>query len=428
MTARRSAILAASLTAALAAPAAAQSPVPVPFPSTGAAATTPMHPTVAGGFRACVEAARAEAVRRGAPAGPAAAAVADVLAPDPEVIAASRVQPESRLAIWDYLAGLVDEERSADGAAAFLREEAHLRALGVSTGVDPATIAAIWGVETNFGRIMGKRRVIPALATLGCTQWRRTAFFRAELAAAIRVQAAGHVRPDHFVGSWAGAFGQTQFMPTSFWRLAVDGTGDGRADIIDEPRDALSSTANFLRRSGWVRGEAWGHEVVAPAGFAGPRGRTAKRGLNAWRADGFRRADGRDLPATDAPYGLIQPAGPDGPSFLVGRNFDAVFAYNPAEAYALAVHLLADRIKGGPGVIGRWPTDDPPLDRVGRREVQALLNRLGHDVGEPDGLVGRRTREALMRFQQSRGLVADGRAGAKALAALREAAARPTVP
>lgn len=329
------------------------------------------------------------------------------------------------MAIWDYLAGLVDDERAADGAAAFLREEAKLRALGVSTGVDPATIAAIWGVETNFGRILGKRKVIPSLATLGCTQWRRTAFFRSELVAAIRVQAAGHVTPEGFVGSWAGAFGQTQFMPSTFWRLAVDGNGDGRRAIIDEPKDALASTANYLRASGWVRGQAWGYEVAVPRGYAGTRGRTAKRPLTSWIAAGFVRADGRPLPATTAGYGLIQPGGPNSPGFLVGRNFDAVYAYNPAEAYALAVNLLADRIKGGPGVIGRWPTDDPPISRSERREAQRLLNALGYDVGEPDGLIGKRTRDAILAYNAARGAPRSDRAGLKLLQALRATAPAP---
>jgi lytic murein transglycosylase len=282
----------------------------------------------------------------------------------------------------------------------------------------------VWGVETNFGAILGRRKVIPALATLGCTNWRRTNFFYSELVAAIRVQAAGHVSPDHFIGSWAGAFGQTQFMPTTFWRLAVDGDGDGRRDIIDNPRDALASTANYLRTSGWVRGQTWGYEVRIPSDYRGPSGRTNKRPLTSWTAAGFVRADGTPLPANGIGYGLIMPAGREGPGFLVGRNFDAVYAYNPAESYALAVHLLADRIKGGRGVIGRWPTDDLPLARTQRRELQTLLVQLGYDIGVPDGIVGPRTRSAIADLQRQTGLTADGRAGEKSLAAARAALAR----
>jgi lytic murein transglycosylase len=396
-------------------------PTPVVFPATpNTQVPLRADPT----FMACVNRARAAAVAQGAPEGPARAAIVNIIAPDPEVIAASQVQPEFRLQIWDYLAGLVDDERVADGAAAFLTQQNYLRDLGIQTGVDPATIAGVWGVETNFGRILGKRRVIPSLATLGCTNWRRTAFFNAELVAAIRVQAAGHVLPEHFIGSWAGAFGQTQFMPTTFWRLAVDGNGDGRRDIIDEPRDALASTANYLRNSGWVRGQTWGYEVRIPSGYRGPSGRTNKRPLSSWRTAGFVRGDGSALPANGINYGLITPAGPNGPGFLVGRNFDAVYAYNPAESYALAVNLLADRIKGGPGVVGRWPTDDLPLSRVGRRELQGLLLQLGYDIGAADGIVGPKSRAAIADMQRKAGMTVDGRAGEKSLAAALSAVAR----
>jgi lytic murein transglycosylase len=375
-------------------------------------------------FMACVDRARGAAVAQGAAAGPARAATQLILAPDPEIIAASQVQPEFRMPIWDYLAGLVDDERVVDGGRAYLGQQEFLRDVGVRTGVDPSTIAGVWGVETNFGRILGKRKIIPSLATLGCTTWRRTAFFNSELVAAIRVQAAGHVSPDHFIGSWAGAFGQTQFMPSTFWRLAVDGNGDGRRDIIDEPRDALASTANYLRNSGWVRGQTWGYEVRIPAGYRGTSGRTNKRPLTAWRAAGFVRGDGSPLPDTAIGYGLITPAGLQGPGFLVGRNFDAVYAYNPAESYALAVNLLADRIKGGPGVVGRWPTDDLPLQRSGRRELQTLLIQLGYDIGEADGIVGPKSRAAIGDMQRKAGMAADGRAGEKSLTTARAAIAR----
>jgi lytic murein transglycosylase len=386
------------------------------------AAPPPLRPDAS--FMACVDRARAAAVAQGAPAGPARAATQSILAPDPEIIAASQVQPEFRMPIWDYLAGLVDDERVVDGGRAYLGQQDFLRELGVRTGVDPATVAGVWGVETNFGRILGKRKIIPALATLGCTNWRRTTFFNSELIAAIRVQAAGHVSPDHFIGSWAGAFGQTQFMPSTFWRLAVDANGDGRRDIIDEPKDALASTANYLRNSGWVRGQTWGYEVRIPGGYRGPQGRTTKRPLSSWRAAGFVRGDGSPLPDNSIGYGLITPAGPHGPGFLVGKNFEAVYAYNPAESYALAVNLLADRIKGGTGIVGRWPTDDLPLQRTGRRELQTLLIQLGYDIGEADGIVGPKSRSAIGDMQRKAGMVADGRAGEKSLAAARAAIAR----
>jgi lytic murein transglycosylase len=384
--------------------------------------TPPVRPDAV--FMACVDRARAAAVAQGAPESAARAATQSILAPDPEVIAASQVQPEFRLPIWDYLAGLVDDERVADGIRSYQSQQAFLADLSARTGVDGATVAGVWGVETNFGAILGKRQIIPSLATLGCTNWRRTAFFNSELIAAIRVQAAGHVSPEHFIGSWAGAFGQTQFMPSTFWRLAVDGNGDGRRNIIDEPRDALASTANYLRNSGWVAGQKWGYEVRIPAGYRGTSGRRNKQPLTAWRAAGFVLADGAALPGTATNYGLIMPAGPNGPGFLVGRNFDAVYAYNPAESYALAVNLLADRIKGGPGVIGRWPTDDLPLQRSGRRELQGYLLQLGYDVGVADGIIGPKSRSAIGDMQRKAGITVDGRAGEKSLAAARAAAGR----
>lgn len=395
-----------------------------PQPKAGppAVVAVPVRPDPA--FMACVDKARGDAVRQGAPEAQARAATQMLPAPDPEVIAASQVQPEFRLPIWDYLAGLVDDERVVDGVRAFGGQQAFLTDLGASTGVDPATIAGVWGVETNFGAILGKRKIIASLATLGCTNWRRTAFFNSELVAAIRVQAAGHVPPEHFIGSWAGAFGQTQFMPSTFWRLAVDGNGDGKRNIIDEPRDALASTANYLRNSGWVRGQKWGYEVRVPTGYRGPSGRRTKQPLTTWRTSGFVLADGSPLPATATGYGLIMPAGPQGPGFLVGRNFDAVYAYNPAESYALAVNLLADRIKGGPGVIGRWPTDDLPLQRSGRRELQTYLLALGYDVGIADGIIGPKSRNAIGDMQRKAGMTVDGRAGEKSLAAARAAVAR----
>jgi lytic murein transglycosylase len=406
---------------------AVMSPAPAVSPPAFPTATpAPLRPDPA--FMACVERARMSAVAQGAPIEASRVATQLILAPDPEVIAASQVQPEFRTPIWDYLAGLVDDERVVDGANAYLGQQEFFRDLGVRTGVDPATVAGVWGVETNFGRILGKRKVIPSLATLGCTTWRRTAFFNSELVAAIRVQAAGHIAPEHFIGSWAGAFGQTQFMPSTFWRLAVDATGDGKRDIIDEPRDALASTASYLRNSGWVRGQTWGYEVRIPAGYQGPSGRTTKRPLSTWRGAGFVRGDGSPLPDNGIGYGLIMPAGRQGPGFLVGRNFDAVYAYNPAESYALAVHLLADRIKGGQGVVGRWPTDDLPLQRAGRRELQTLLTQLGYDVGIADGIIGPKSRSAIAEMQRKAGMLVDGRAGEKSLAEARSAAARLAPP
>ena len=373
------------------------------------ASIAPSLPVPNAQFSSCLSSAANTAIAQGAERQRVLAAISNIKGPDPEIIATSRIQPESNLAIWDYLAPVLDDERVQDGAAAYLSQKDFLAQLGISTGVDPATIAAVWGVETNFGKIIGKRNVISALATLSCTNNRRASYFRSELVAAIRIQAAGHVSPNNFVGSWAGAFGQTQFMPSTFWRLAVDGNNDGIKNIIGEPKDALSSTANYLVRSGWRRGEAWGYEVIVPNGYSGPQGRTNVRSLSAWAGANIRRADGAALPNSSAPYGLIFPGGRQGPAFLVGRNFNAVYAYNPATSYALAVNLLADKLKGGDGVIGRWPVREVALPRAGRREIQALLTNAGYDIGPIDGIIGTKAKLAISDMYRKNGFVWDGR-------------------
>jgi hypothetical protein len=228
------------------------------------------------------------------------------------------------------------------------------------------------------------------------------------------------VAPERLVGSWAGAFGHTQFMPSTFRRLAVDFDGDGRRDLMDSIPDALASTAHFLRRAGWRTGEAWGVEVVLPAGFDTRQAdRRNKVAVGEWGRRGVRRADGRAWSGGERRAGLILPAGREGPAFLVFRNFDALHGYNPAESYALAIAHLADRIRGGGPFVTPWPTDDPGLSRAERREVQRRLSDRGFAVGEVDGILGANTRQAIREWQQSQGLKADGRAGQALLKRLR---------
>ena len=371
-------------------------------------------------YRQCVQGAAMTAIAQGAPRDAALVAIANINLPNQEIITLSRAQPESSMELWDYLAMMVDDERVADGQAAFLSQREFLYDLGIRTGVDPATIVAFWGIETNYGRILGRRNVIDALATLGCTNRPRAQFFKTELVAAIKIQAQGHVDANNFIGSWAGAFGHTQFMPTTFQRLAVDANSDGRKNLIGDVQDALASTANYMVRSGWVRGEKWGYEVRVPAGYRGAIGRGNTRTLTTWRALGVKQANGADIPQSGASYGLIRPAGNRGPAYLVGRNYSAVYAYNPAQAYALAVNLLADRIKGGAGIVTPWPTDDPPISRAQRREIQTILQNMGYDVGAIDGILGEKTRTALNGFYRSNGLVFDGRVASRCLATMRQ--------
>jgi lytic murein transglycosylase len=374
----------------------------------------------AAAFGACLARLRGEAPNAGVPARVFDRHLADVT-PDMGVIDALNFQPEFVAPVWDYLAGLVDDERVEDGRA-MLREWADvLAAIEARHGVPREVLVAVWGVESNYGRAFGRRPVVRSLATLSCIG-RRQPFFRSQLMATLRILDAGHVQPDQLVGSWAGAFGHTQFMPTTFLESAVDFDGDGRRDIIGSVPDALASTANYLRRAGWRSGEPWGHEVRLPPRFdASLAGRQQRRPVSDWVSRGVRRIDGVAIEASDARAAVILPAGPAGPAFLVLRNFDAIFAYNASQNYSLAIGLLANRLQGGPGVAAPWPTDDPGLSRAERREVQQRLLDRGYDIGAVDGMIGSVTRQAIREVQPKLGLEADGRAGRRLLEALRAA-------
>ncbi len=338
---------------------------------------------------------------------------------DPTVLESLDYQPEFRTAIWDYLAGLVDEQRVRDGQAMLVEHAGLLARVEARYGVDPATVVAVWGVESDYGRTFGKKPLLGSLATLSC-EGRRQAFFKGELFATLKLIQAGDLSADGLVGSWAGAFGHTQFMPSTYARIAVDFDDDGRRDLVGSIPDALASTANYLRRSGWQTGRPWGHEVTLPEGFdVAVSGRQSRRPLSHWVGRGLVRVDGKPLVASDAPSALLLPAGRDGPAFLGFKNYDAIYSYNAAESYALAIVLLSDRLRGGPGLQARWPTDDPGLSRAERRELQTLLVARGHDIGEVDGMIGARSRAALAVEQARLGREADGRAGQAILAALR---------
>ena len=341
------------------------------------------------------------------------------LSPDMDVIALLDHQPEFRTAIWDYMAGLVDEERVDEGKAMLSQWRDTLQRIEAEYGVDSETVVAIWGVESNYGQTFGKRPVVTSLATLSCFG-RRQDFFRGEFFTTLKILEQGHVDADRLVGSWAGAFGHTQFMPSTFMRIAVDFDGDGRRDLLDSVPDALASTANYLKQSGWQTGQPWGYEVRLPARFdASGAGRRNKQPMSTWATQGLRLADGSPLPSSGA-AGLLLPAGVEGPAFLVLRNFDALFSYNAAESYALAIAHLSDRLRGRGPFATPWPTDDPGLSRAERREVQELLLERGFAIGEVDGIIGTHTRRAIRELKASLGLPDDGgRAGRRLLDALR---------
>lgn len=368
-------------------------------------------------FASCLQQLRSAALQSGVSSRTVSAALTNVT-PDPKIIEAMNNQPEFKTPIWDYLGTLVDEEKVAEGRAMLRRHAATLNAAQSRFGVDPATIVAVWGVESDFGKSGGKWPLAQALSTAACMAPRRNAFFRGELIAALKIVDRGDIPLQSLNGSWAGAFGHTQFIPTTYLRLAVDGDGDGRRDLVNSIPDALHSTANFMAKAGWQSGAIWGYEVRAPAGVAAG-GRTAKRPLSHWASQGVTRLDGSGLSGSGN-AGLLRPAGASGPAFLVFRNYDAAYSYNGADSYALAISLLSDRIAGrSSGVRTPWPTDDPPLSREQRRELQRLLIARGYDVGEPDGAVGSKTRAAIAAIEQQLGMRPTGRPGGKVLQALR---------
>ena len=371
-------------------------------------------------FASCLQNLRGEAAAKGVSTAAFDQHTAG-LAPDMAVVGFLDTQPEFVTPIWDYMAGLVDAERVAEGQAMLAQWKDVLARVEAEYAVDPATVVAVWGVESNFGRNFGSRPLLTSLSTLSCFG-RRQPFFRGEFFTTLKIIQDGHVAPERLTGSWAGAFGHTQFMPSTFMRLAVDFDGDGRRDLVDSVPDALASTANFLRRAGWRSDLPWGFEVVLPAGFdTSDAGRRNKQPMQRWAARGVKRVDGSALPDGTMAAGLLLPADEGGPAFLVTRNFDALYSYNAAESYALAIAHLSDRLRGGGPFASAWPTDDPGLSRAERRELQTLLIARGHDIGSPDGMIGARTREALKQVQAELGLAPDGRAGQKVLQALRAA-------
>jgi len=342
------------------------------------------------------------------------------LTPDLRLMDLMDAQPEFTKAFWEYLDNLVSDARIQRGRELLNQYRDTFEAAERAYGVDRFIIAAIWGVESNYSTQGGDRPVIRSTATLACVG-RRQEFFRTEFFATLEILQHGDVNPDHLRGSWAGAFGATQFMPTTFKRYAVDFDRDGRRDIVDSVADIVGSTANFLKVSGWVSGQTWGYEVALPQGFNYLLAdRNKLMTFRDWENLGVRRSDGSALPRGNDRTFLLVPAGSRGPSFLMTQNFRAIMKYNPAEAYALAIGHLADRLRGGPSFVQAWPRDERVLSLTERLELQQHLARQGYDIGgDPDGQLGPRSRAALMQFQVRTGVPADGFATAAMLERLR---------
>ncbi|MGR4871910.1 lytic murein transglycosylase [Variovorax sp. LARHSF232] len=380
-------------------------PASAPAPAPGGAPDTTVAPQ---GFADWVADFRAQA--RAAGIGePTLRATLDDVQYLPRVVELDRAQPEFTRPPWQYLDNTVSPQRVAQGQEKLAQFRPALDAATARYGVPPEVVVAIWGMESNYGGNYGSTPTISALATLGFDR-RREAWARSELLAALKIVQAGDIDRTHMIGSWAGAMGQTQFMPSAFLANAVDADADGKRDIWGSMPDVIASTANYLAKAGWQAGQPWGTEVQLPAsGFDYARADPAVRQSAAqWNAEGVRSLDGQPLPQHLADASLLLPAGAHGPAFLVGPNFRAILRYNNSTNYALAVSLLAQRLAGGPGVQAAWPRALLPLSRSQVTELQDNLNQQGFAAGTPDGVLGPATRAALRRFQQQLGLPADG--------------------
>ena len=341
------------------------------------------------------------------------------LTPDLRIMDLLDSQPEFTKSIWDYLDILVNDNRLAKGREVLAKYKAQFDATEKAYGVDRYIIAAIWGIESNYSTQMGDRSVLQSTATLACIG-RRQNYFRDEFLSALEILHHGDLSPEQMRGSWAGAFGPTQFMPTAFKRFAVDADGDGRRNVVDDPADLIASTANNLKKDGWQNGQSWGYEVVVPKDFNYMLADRAKVMTFAqWERLGLKRANGQPFPATSDKAYLLAPAGAEGPGFLMLQNFRVIMKYNPAEAYALAIGHFADRLRGGTPFVQAWPRQERELSRAERLELQLLLAQRGFYRSTPDGQLGGETREALRSFQASVGAPADGFASSEMLDRLR---------
>lgn len=336
----------------------------------------------------------------------------------PEVIRLDRKQSEFTKSTGEYLASAVSDTRVTNGRSKAGDYDRTLRAVEAKYGVDRKIVAAIWGMETNYGGYRGKTHIPSAVATLAY-DGRRASFFEAQLIEVLKILQNGDTTPDNMVGSWAGAMGHTQFMPTSYATYAVDFTGDGRRDIwSDDPTDALASTAAYLDRMGWVTGMPWGKEVTLPAGFNFMLASGPKKLPSEWARLGVRPADGTTL-RDHGEARILLPAGAKGAAFLVFKNFDVIKRYNNSDAYAIGVGHLGDRIGGAGALRGSWPPGERALKRAERQELQALLTRAGFATGGVDGMIGPNTVKAIRNYQTRVGMEPDGHPSVALLTRLR---------
>ncbi len=372
----------------------------------------------AANFDRCVAGMWPDAARRGVSQASFQRFTAD-LSPDLRIMDLMDSQPEFTKSVWDYLDILVTEARLTRGREVLAKHAATFAAVEKAYGVDRYIIAAIWGIESNYSTQGGDRSVLNSTATLACIG-RRQGYFKDEFLAALEILHHGDLTPQQLRGSWAGAFGATQFMPTAFKRFAVDFDRDGKRNVVDDVPDIIASTAAKFKKDNWQPGQTWGYEVEVPQGFNYLHADRAKSYTIAqWEHLGVKRAGGKPFPRNTDKAFLLAPAGADGPGFLMLGNFRSIMRYNPSEAYALAIGHFADRLRGGTPFVQAWPRQERVLSRDERLEMQQLLAQRGFYRGEPDGNLGGETKKALRSFQASIGAPADGFASSGVLDRLR---------
>ena len=359
-------------------------------------------------FAACIADLKTQALAQNVSAG----TVNDVLSRATyidRVVDSDRAQPEFNKTFTTYYQQRVTSKRIEAGRKLLVTHRALLDRLQQQTGVPPHYLLALWGLETNFGNYFGKLPIPSALATLACDS-RRTQFFSGELLAILKIIDAGDLNADELRGSWAGAIGHMQFMPTTYLAYAVDGDGDGRRDLFGSVSDALTSGGHYLRELGWQKGFRWGREVKLPAGFDyATTGIEQRQPLSAWAERGVTDAFGNRLPSLPLESAIVLPTGATGPAFIIYENFHILMQWNRSQSYALAVGLLADRINGAGRLQQPLPSvQSIQVSRAQALELQRSLNELGFESGKPDGVVGPATTRAIRNFQASRGVVADG--------------------
>lgn len=374
-----------------------------------AAAVITLTPTFAmadAGFQRWIRAFYPEAARAGITQRTYNAAFAGITDPDPDVLKKAQYQPEFTTQIWDYLDSRVNPYTVKTGKDAEARNMRALQAIEKHFGVDRNVLVAIWSMESNYGSILDKNdklHYVPqALATLAYADPKRAGYARKQLIAALKILQSGDIKPSEMTGSWAGAMGHTQFIPTSYLLYGVDADGNGKRDIWNSVPDALATAANLLHKNGWQTGRTWGYEVVAPRNAGALEGKT--KTIGQWEKLGFQRPAGRTFSDKSERAVLKMPGGDGGPAFLMTKNFYVIKRYNASDSYALGVGLLADKLSGFSGLVQSWPRPAGALDVDEKFEIQSRLKALGYYSGEVDGNLGSGSKAAIEAFMRKAGL------------------------